>query len=259
LTEALRRLTDPGYLRLQYGDDERIGIRIATHERYSENAQRFVPWVVERVGARPGDSLLDVGSGPGQYHGLFPGVRIVAVDISPGMLAKVRVERVQADAQVLPFRDGAFDRVMANHVLYHLADVSLALRELRRVLRPRGRAVIATNASDTLEPLVDLYNEVAREVGVAEDDLAGARFSFDDAPLVRQVFPDARIELFRDAFVFRQVEPVIAYVASGAPTALPETQRADLLRRLEARVRAIIEREGVFRVPKTAGCFVAER
>lgn len=255
----MTRLTDPDYLRLQYGDDERLRIRIATHERYSENPQAFVPWVVERVAAAPGQLLLDVGSGPGQYHGLFRGVRIVAVDISPGMLAKVRVERVRADAQALPFRDAAFDRVMANHVLFHVADQALALRELRRVLRPGGRAVIATNASGSLARLFDLYNDSAREVGVAEDSFRGAFFSFDQAPLVREVFPDARIELYRDAFVFRDVEPVIAYVGSGRPSALPAPQRAEVLRRLEVRVRAIIEREGVFRVPKTAGCFVAER
>lgn len=257
-TDHRTGLTDPAYLRFQYGDDERLRVRIETHERYSENPEPFVSWVLRHVAAQPGQRLLDVGSGPGQYHVHLAGVSVIALDTSPGMLAKVRVPKVQADAQALPFRDGSFDRVMSNHVLYHVPDQRQALREMRRVITPGGRVVITTNASDSLKVLFDLYNEAAREQGAPEESSVGARFSFDDADLVREVFPSARIELYHDAFVFRDIEPVLAYVASAGPSQLPAEVRARVLAGLERRLRPIFERDGVFRVPKTAGCFIAE-
>lgn len=257
-TDDRSRLTDPAYLRFQYADDERLRVRIETHERYSENPEPFVSWVLRHVAAEPVQRLLDVGSGPGQYHAHLDGVHVVALDMSPGMLERVRVPKVQADAQALPFRDGSFDRVMSNHVLYHVPDQRQALREMRRVSARGGRAVITTNASDSLKALFDLYNEVAREHDAPEESSVGARFSFDDADLVREVFPSARIELYHDAFVFREVEPVLAYVASAGPSRLPADVRARVLAGLERRLRPILERNGVFRVTKTAGCFVAD-
>ena len=257
-TDDRSRLTDPAYLRFQYGDDERLRVRIETHERYSENPEPFIGWVLRHVAAQPDYLLLDVGSGPGQYHAHLDGVRVVALDKSPGMLAKVRVAKVQADAQALPFRDGSFDRVMSNHILYHVPDQRQALREMRRVSAGRGRVVITTNASDSLKTLFDLYNEVAREHDAPEESSVGARFSFDDADLVREVFPSARIELYHDAFLFREAEPVLAYVASAGPSRLPADVRAPVLAGLERRLRPIFERDGVFRVTKTAGCFIAD-
>lgn len=101
-TDDRSRLTDPAYLRFQYGDDMRLRVRIETHERYSENPEPFVGWVLRHIDARPGQRLLDVGAGPGQYHEHLRGVRVVALDMSSGMLARVRAPKVQADAQASP-------------------------------------------------------------------------------------------------------------------------------------------------------------
>lgn len=129
---------------------------------------------------------------------------------------------------------------------------------MRRVSAPGGRAVITTNAADSLKTLFDLYNEAAREHGAPDESSVGARFSLDDAALVREVFPSARIQLYHDAFVFREAEPVLAYVASAGPSQLSADIRARVLAGLERRLQPIFERDGVFRVPKTAGCFIAD-
>lgn len=208
------RLADPHYLRFQYADDEKLRIRIETHERYSENLLPFRMWLLRIVDARPGQCLLDVGAGSGQFHADLAGVNVTALDISPGMLAKVTVPAVQADAQYLPFADASFDRVMANHVLYHIPDMPLALREMRRVVRPGGRVVITTNSRTTLSPLFEMADAVARELGVAGYQTVALRFGLEDVELIGSVFPSARIEVYEDAFRFTSPEPVLAYVAS---------------------------------------------
>jgi ubiquinone/menaquinone biosynthesis C-methylase UbiE len=138
---------DLAYLATQYSDAEKLRTRIEAHARYSEQTQDFHSWLLPHLDATPGMTVLDAGCGSGAYHPYLAalGVRIVAADMSPGMIREVRtqaigqslhVDALTGDAQRLPFRGNSFGRVMANHMLYHVPDQALALREIRRVLRP---------------------------------------------------------------------------------------------------------------------------
>jgi arsenite methyltransferase len=107
------------------------------------------------LGARAGDRILDVGCGPGFYvtellelvgrDGL-----IVGVDVSADMLAVVakraeghdNVEFHEADATSLPVPDASFDLAIAVQVLEYVRDISGALSEMRRALRPGGRVLV---------------------------------------------------------------------------------------------------------------------
>jgi hypothetical protein len=65
-----------------------------------------------------------------------PGLRYVTADIdSPLAMDKV-------DIMDMPYADGSFDAVLCNHVLEHVDDDRLAMREIRRVLRPGGWAIL---------------------------------------------------------------------------------------------------------------------
>jgi SAM-dependent methyltransferase len=72
---------------------------------------------------------------------------------SPRSSAAIRVQllRVGEDG-ALPFRDGAFDAVIGQHVVEHLADADAALREWHRVLAPGGRVALATPNADYPDP-----------------------------------------------------------------------------------------------------------
>jgi ubiquinone/menaquinone biosynthesis C-methylase UbiE len=90
------------------------------------------------------ERVLDVGCGNGLYLAELRrrGIHAVGCDLSPGMLAAAAPHRelVNADVTALPFAPAACDVVLAPHMLYHVADRATAARELRRVLRPGGRA-----------------------------------------------------------------------------------------------------------------------
>jgi len=96
--------------------------------------------------------VLDVGCGTGQLAARLrrelPGTRVVGCDFSLGMLhqARARDRRaswVQGDAGRLPFRDGTFDAVVSTEAFHWFPDRRRALAELRRVLRPYGRLLLA--------------------------------------------------------------------------------------------------------------------
>lgn len=121
-----------------------------------------------RLGAR--EIALDVGVGTGDLaFGLLdasaPSARVVGVDVSPLMLEAVRrraeargerfVMPLLATAERLPFADGSFDRVVAGFAVRNFGDLALGLREMRRVLRAGGRAVIL-ELSTPPNPLVKI-------------------------------------------------------------------------------------------------------
>jgi demethylmenaquinone methyltransferase/2-methoxy-6-polyprenyl-1,4-benzoquinol methylase len=108
-----------------------------------------------RLGA--GEIALDVGVGTGDLaFGLLEvsdaSARVIGVDISPRMLdalrrradarAGARFAPLLATVDRLPFADGSLDRVVAGFAVRNFGDLRLGLREMRRVLRAGGRAVI---------------------------------------------------------------------------------------------------------------------
>lgn len=266
--------TDPATLRDQYGTAAKLRDRQESHRLYSEDATDFATWVLSHLDLRPGLRLVDVGCGPGMYHPPLgqAGVRMIAVDPSPAMVRDAQrqaighglpVHAARAGAEALPLPDGSVDRAMANHVLYHVPDRARALRELRRVLKPGGRVVLATNAADSLGRLRDLHADAARALGHAPSPPPDVRFSLADLPLVRAVFPAAQRHVLPNAFRFPSAGAALRYYASGfvddaeRPTS-DGSHRDGLLREVGRRIEEIVRREGHVRVEKVAGCFVAD-
>ncbi len=128
----------PGRLRFRDAD-------YLDHETWVRSAFR-------RLGDVRGRRVLDYGCGHGMAAVVLArrGARVTACDLSAGYLAEalararangVAVAGVQADGQHLPFADATFDAVWGHAILHHL-DVPTAARELWRVLRPGGVAVL---------------------------------------------------------------------------------------------------------------------
>jgi ubiquinone/menaquinone biosynthesis C-methylase UbiE len=99
-----------------------------------------------------GGHALEVGVGTGKNLPYYPqGVKVIAIDISSGMLQRARrraqrlgsdVTLMQADVQHLPFAGHTFDTVFATCVFCSVPDPTLGLRELRRVCKPEGRLLL---------------------------------------------------------------------------------------------------------------------
>ena len=151
-----------------------------------------------RAVVRPGDRVLDAACGTGDFAvaDLRAGAaRVVGLDFSPRMLERARrkapqVEWVEGDLLALPFADAAFDAATVGFGVRNVADLELALRELRRVVRPGGRVAILeiTRPRGPLRPFYSLwFDRVVPLLGKALP--GGAAYTYLPASVKR--FPAA--------------------------------------------------------------------
>jgi arsenite methyltransferase len=138
----------------QLAFDESLARQMETLYR-TRDVRRRRALVGEALAARAGERILDVGCGPGFYveellDAVGPDGAVVGVDGSPQMLAAAaarcgrhgNVAFHQGDATALPVHDASFDAALCVQVLEYVADPTVALSEMHRVLRPGGRVVV---------------------------------------------------------------------------------------------------------------------
>jgi SAM-dependent methyltransferase len=120
--------------------------------------------IIDTLLPRQGGTLLDLGCGDGRFTlevagGVSAG-RVVGIELVEQIAAQARergVEVHQTDlAGHLPFDDGSIDVVHSNQVIEHLSFTDHFLREIHRVLRPDGYAVISTNNLASWHNIVSL-------------------------------------------------------------------------------------------------------
>jgi phosphatidylethanolamine/phosphatidyl-N-methylethanolamine N-methyltransferase len=130
--------------------------------------------VIEALGCRPGERVLEVGVGTGLSLPMYPAaVRITGIDLSSEMLerARARVARrqlanvdalLEMDAESMAFPDAAFDKVVAMYVVSVTDRPAQLLHELQRVCKPGGDIFIVNHVRSDNPVVGALEKSLAR-------------------------------------------------------------------------------------------------
>jgi SAM-dependent methyltransferase len=266
------KIDEQEYVRQQYQTKDNLQVRIETHIKYTEPKVDFISFVLDQVPWTGRETVIDVGCGAGAY---VEAARnrcraYIAGDFSPGMLQGLSfpgLPRVNLDAQKLPFAGETADVIFANHMLYHVPDQDAAVREIKRVLRPGGYLLAATNSGRNMPELYDLRLAVFHHFGAAPEDLPtppASTFTLEEGHelLERHFMSVSRREL-ANALVFPESQPVVDYINSSRNYyigSLPENTRWEEVEGfIHREVNGRIAEQGAFRVSKLLGVFVCQK
>ena len=115
--------------------------------------------------------------------------------------------------------DNAADVILANHMIYHIPDQQKALSEFRRVLKPGGKMIAATNSAGTMQELKTLRTAAARRIipDFPElDESVALSFVMETGDqILKQAFERVELNILDSWLVFREPQPVIDYIGSS--------------------------------------------
>ena len=159
-------------------------------------ADRLAPLLIAFPGVEPGESVLDVGCGPGSLtEALAAHVgaeNVAAIDPSE-QFATATAERVPAaDVQVgaaesLPWPDDRFDAALAQLVVNFMSDADAGVGEMRRVIRPGGAVAACTWDYSGGMTMLRTFWDAALALDPAAPDEAGT-MHFNDPSKLRELW-----------------------------------------------------------------------
>jgi ubiquinone/menaquinone biosynthesis C-methylase UbiE len=259
-------ISDGDYLlRQQYRTGANLNARIALHTRFSTNRIGWYRWFFDLLSKLDARAILEVGSGTGKLWSenldrIPDAWSITLSDLSAGMLDGARsalgehADRFTyaiVDAQDIPYASSSFDTVIANFMLYHVANREGALMEMRRVLLPGGRLLCTLNGRRHMQEV----RSMLEELGTSFFDDA-ERFTLEDAEaLIQAQFRHVKLHRYPDGLEVTEVEPLIDYVLSTA--AHDALMRDGRLEALRARIEKMLAEQGRIHVTKDSGTFEA--
>lgn len=266
-------VNDPEAVRRQYATDEQLLVRQRTHDLYTVPKIHFVDWALNTLAWRGDERVLDVGCGTGLYyqrlHTAFPQMDYHGFDVSIGMIRSHGGHILScASADHIPYADDVFDVVMANHMLFYVQDVERAISEFRRVLKPGGVLMVATNSINSMPEfqvllrraivLLTRYGASAVRAPAPSSDL----FALENGTriLARRFFAVVRHDL-PSKLVFEEVEPAIAYLESTRQTREPQLPDdvawEDVMMIMRQQITQLINHLGSLEIVKLTGVLLA--
>ncbi len=228
-------IDDPAHVREQYATEAPLAARKGIYTEVTGPDPRQI--VFEAVAEVHPRAVLEVGCGEGELAERIRvelGVDLVAIDQSERMVELTRARGIDArvgNVQDLPFEDGLFDATIAAWMLYHVQELDRAVAELARTLRPGGRLVAATNASDHLREMLLLG-------GIERFD-----FSFraeNGAEILGRHFAHVETRDASGTVTFRDAEQIRTYLGSSPRLSAGVERVAELDEPLVARKRAVV-------------------
>ena len=279
LVEAIRILEVSDMIIKQYRSDDNLNRRISLHN-YSTGKIPWSDWILENLELSEGMDILCLGCGNAanlvaMAEKLPRNLTFLLTDYSEGMLEKakeglatkravleeknIKISYQVADANCLSLI-GSYDRITANHMLYHVEERQDLFRKVRKLLK-QGGMFCATTIGDT--HMQELYEFVERFDAKIEVPFHRVSCGFrleNGREQLQTVFSDIECVICDSDLSVDAAEPVYEYVYSfpGNAGEMIKERKEEFL----SKVEEIIERDGAFYIHKSTGmfrCRVSER
>lgn len=250
---------------------------------FERAAQTVNDRLVELANVHPGNRVLDIATGSGEpaltaARAVGQAGRVVAVDMSPGMLAIARervdaaglknVELVESDAEALKLDPHSFDAVLCRWGLMFMPDLDGVVRAMHRALKPGGRIATAVWSAADKVPMCGLARDaIQRITGITPPPGAPNPTKLADTSILERAlsaanFRDVTIERLIVTFDFPSPDAFADFRGQiGGTRAMLSKMPADVARQVRdavvASAREYATAAGVVRLSNETICFSA--
>ncbi|WP_142413608.1 class I SAM-dependent methyltransferase [Hathewaya massiliensis] len=270
----MSRANDRDIVRFQYNSDKNLNARQALHYGFSTNNYGWYKWIFDQYMFKPNDKVIEFGCGNGNLwsdnkYRIPKDIKITLTDLSEGMLKATRdnlsgIEQVVdysvRDIQNTEYEDSSFDCVIANHMLYHVQNRDLAIREIARILKSDGVFYATTNSINSMKGFKDLVMSFDSRLDYTSFSTAKEFGLENGIEQLSKHFDSVEKLVYEDSFHITEAKPLVDYVLSleghvNIQDIMTESRIKDFYRYLED----IILRDGSIDIPKTSGMLIARK
>jgi ubiquinone/menaquinone biosynthesis C-methylase UbiE len=256
----------------QYNTDRNLKVRVEFHQKFSVNKYGWSSWIFDQYKFKPNYHVVEFGCGNGELWEVnrkrIPNdIEIVLTDFSPGMIEITKnklaginqISRFTVmDIQNIDFSDSSLDVVIANHMLYHVPDRDLAIKEVSRVLKPEGTFYATTLGKGNMKELRELVLEFDPSISYGKNSVA-KEFGLDNGKeQLLKHFDNVEVIYYEDSLRITEAEPLVNYLFSlGALNNFSEVMTESKTKAFNIYLEDIISRKGCIEVSKITGMFIA--
>lgn len=248
----------------QYKTTDNLNTRISIHAKYSTNKQGFGNWLFSNYDFSADNRILELGCGTGdmwrsKIDSLDKGMELTLTDFSPNMISaakealgeKDNISYDVVDIENIPYKDGCFDRIIANMMLYHVPDLDKGLSEVKRVMCEDGLFYCATYGENGI---MFFIAGLLKEYGITDDTNKNFTLQNGEAILNKYFSHIQRLD-YKDSLAVTNVEDILDYIYSL-------TNLSSVTQLGRKVLKEVLEREmvdGVLNIPKEYGMFICRK
>lgn len=251
----------------QYKNSNNLNVRISLHDQFSTNKTGWFNWLFYQINFSKVNRLLELGCGNGKlWENRDIDLRnreIFLSDISEGMVHEVRKKLgkdyncIVADCQAIPFKDGYFDAVIANHVLFYIQNLDKGLSEIYRVLKNNGIFYCSTYGKEHMKEITELVQSFDSRVELSQNSLFDI-FGIENGEMIlKKIFKSVQFSPYNDSLIVNQAQPLVDYIMSchGNQNEILGPK----ISKFKEYVESIISKNGNITITKQAGLFICTK
>ena len=160
------------------------------------------------------------------------------------------------DAQEISYPNDSFDIVIANLMIYHIPDREKAISEISRVLKPEGVLYASTFSQNNMKEFNDLLKNYDKKLYNPIEQFARAFGLENGAEQLSKSFKEVKMINYIDSLEVTEAEPIVDYMLSFG--SVKENINEDNLKGFKDYLDDVLDREGVIKISKESGIFIAK-